>query len=434
MYGHDEIAGTPSLSAVFGASVSQPLTGDAAARAAVLRCFSDPLPAQCACLGSLSVREWKRLLQWLDMSGLALYFLDRVNELEKTQWLPPAILARLQQNAADNTERIRELIADAREIEGEFQRSAVSYAVLKGFSLWPNSVSRLELRAQCDLDYLVAEKDAEEARRVLEAKGYHRYAVSGRTWEFKAGDLPSGKITDLYKARAFRCVELHIEPSESGASSLLARREIREFFGMQMPVLSAVDLFLWQGMHVFKHFCQDMARASHLLEFRRHVLARRDDAEFWRRLQSIAADSPRTYLGLGVVTRLIEVTFGSFAPQDLRCWSADRLPKPVRLYVDTHGYRIQLAGFPGNKLYLLLQRELEIAGVSPSRPLREQLIPLRLPPRSEHVPGPESLPRRVRRARARLGFLAFRFRFHVVAGIHYAWKALLWRKQRNAGA
>jgi Uncharacterised nucleotidyltransferase len=434
MYGQDELAETPSLSAVRNAAASKALIGEEAARAAVLRCFCDPLPAQCACLRELSDREWNRLLRWLDFSGLALYFFDRMNELALSRWLPAAVLARLKQSVADNTERTRGLIAEANSIEVEFQRNSLSYAVLKGFSLWPHSVPKLEMRSQSDLDYLVAEKDADAARCVLETKGYHRHAISGRTWEFKTSDPPSRPLTDLYKARAHRSVELHLEEYGDGVHSLLERREMREFHGTKMPVLPAADLFLWQGMHVFKHLSNDIARASHLLEFRRHVMARRNDAEFWRQLQSMAGDSPRTYLGLGVVTRLIEVAFGAFAPEELRCWSADRLPNGVRLWVDTFGYRSVLAGFPGNKLCLLLQRELALAGIPAKRTLREQLLPLSLPPAITVAAENESLRATMRRAHGQVRFFSLRLRFHLVEGCRYLWAAVRWRKLRQERA
>jgi Uncharacterised nucleotidyltransferase len=431
MYGNDEVAETPSLSAVRNRAAARPLTGDMATRTAVLKCFCDPLPAQCASLQYLSGREWKRLMYWLDFSGLALYFLDRMNELEMSSRLPATVLARLKENLEKNVARTQVMIAETHAIEIEFQRSKLSYAVLKGFSLWPQSVAKLEYRRQSDLDYLVAEKDAEEARRVLEARGYQRHIVSGQTWEFKIIDPPTGSPTDLYKAHAHRCVELHLETCGEGTQSLLERRETREFHGIQMPVLSGPDLFLWQGLHVFKHLSCDHARPSHLLEFRRHVMARRDDADFWRQLESIAGDSPRMYLGLGVVTRLIEQVMGRFAPEELRRWSVNRLPEAVRLWVDRYGHNRVLDDYPGDKFFLFLQQELAMAGVEAKRSLREQLLPLRLPPSLTVATQHESLPARMRRGNERLRFLFLRLRFHVVGGLRYMREARRWRRLKN---
>ncbi|MGA7339956.1 MAG: nucleotidyltransferase family protein [Terracidiphilus sp.] len=434
MCGHDELAGTAAISTVSSAAASTRLGGDLAARAAVLKCFCNPRPAQCACLQVLSGQEWEGLSHWLDISGLALYLFDRLNQLEMSHWLPAEVFARLKRNLDDNMERTRGLIAESNAIQSEFQRCGVSYAVLKGFSLWPSSVAKLELRRQSDQDYLVAERDADEARRALEARGYHLRAISGRTWEFKTGDRPARSLADLYKANAPRSVELHLEMNGDGGRSLLVRRETRAFHGIAMPVLPAADVLLWQGMHLFKHLCYDHARASHLLEFRRHVMSRSDDAGFWRKLESTAGDSPRMYLALGVVTRLIERMMGRFAPQELRCWSVDRLPEGVRLWVDRHGHGSVLGNFPGNKFYLFLQEELEKAGVEAKRSLREQLLPLRLPPLITVAAEHESLPARMRRASAQLRFLFLRLRFHVVEGLRYAREARRWRQQTSERA
>ena len=71
--------------------------------------------------------------------------------------VPQRVLARLQQDLADNTLRTMQMITEANAIHTRFQDAGISYATLKGFTLWPDSVPRLELRSQLDLDFLVAE-------------------------------------------------------------------------------------------------------------------------------------------------------------------------------------------------------------------------------------------------------------------------------------
>jgi hypothetical protein len=78
--------------------------------------------------------------------------------LDLLQVLPSPVLARLRQNLADNSERIDEMIDESVAIQHRFQEAGISYAVLKGFSLWPISVRKLELRSQLDLDFLVGRK------------------------------------------------------------------------------------------------------------------------------------------------------------------------------------------------------------------------------------------------------------------------------------
>src|SRR6202034_4279386 len=156
---------------------------------------------------------------------------------------------------------------------------------LTGLSLWPSSVPRRELRSQFDLDFLVAEDSAPAARRILEQRGYRLYIVSGRSCEFKLNEKAGVSMKDLQKGSPSHAVELHVESNVLGHSSTLERAELRELHGCSMPVLSPVDLFLGQGLHAYKHVCSEFSRVAHLLEFRRHVLVRRDDRGFWSQLQ-----------------------------------------------------------------------------------------------------------------------------------------------------
>ncbi len=391
--------------------------------------FCEPFPHQCSRLQNLSGREWRSLLHWLDISGLALYFLDRIVELKLTDWLPPSVLARLQENLADNTERTRGMIAESIAIQQEFQEARLSYANLKGLSLWPSSVPRPELRSQFDLDFLVAEESAPEARRILERRGYRLYVVSGRSWEFKLNEKPGVSLKDLYKALPSHAVELHIESNVPGRSSPLERVERRDLHGCTMPVLSPVDLFLGQGLHAYKHVCSEFSRVAHLLEFRRHVLVRRDDHAFWSELRSTAGGNPRACLGLGVVTLLITHVMGDFAPEALTDWTVECLPRSARLWVERYGRRAVFGSIPGSKLYLLLQRELEAAGVPAKRSLRQILLPVRLPPPVIRAFPNETLAVRLGRYRMQLHFILLRLRFHVVEGLRYAWESHRWRRQ-----
>jgi len=403
-------------------------------REAALLTFCDPQPEVCSRLWHLSGTEWQRLLHWLDTSGLALYFLARVTELDQSEMLPSDVLARLQRNLTDNTLRMKGMLAEFCAIHREFQRAVLRYATLKGFSLWPSSVPSPELRSQLDLDFLIAEESAREARSILERRGYRLRAVSGRSWEFKNDELPVRSLRDLYKDLPFRSVELHIEACVNKESSLLARAEMRRFRDIDMPVLSPLDLFLGQGMHAFKHICSECSRTAHLFEFRRHVIARHDDSAFWSELRARAEEFPRATIALGVVTLLITQVMGGFAPASLTDWTVDRLPVCARLWVQLYGTRVVFAGFPGNKLYLLLQKELAASGTPAKRSLRQALLPLRLPPLIAYATANETSPMRLRRYGAQVHFILFRLRFHIVEGFRYLRESLRWRRYMNGVA
>jgi hypothetical protein len=400
-------------------------------REAVLLTFCDSVSEKCSRLQNLSQKEWIGLLHWLDISGLALYFLDRMTELQLCEMLPTRVLARLEENLRDNNERTRGMIAESVAIQQELQEANLSYATLKGFSLSPHSVPRPELRHQFDLDFLVAQKSAADARKILELRGYRLYAISGKSWEFKINETPNMTINDLYKNLPSRAVELHIEVEIPGQLSLLERLDKQDFEGISMPVLSPVDLFLGQGLHAYKHVCSEFSRTSHLLEFRRHVLSRRDDDAFWKELQSRAEGNSKATLGLGIVTLLITSVMGDFAPEAFTSWTVGRLPKPARLWVKLYGHRIAFENAPGSKLHLLLQRELESEDVSPKRSLRQALLPSHLPPPVVRSSANETLLVRISRYRLQVYFILLRLRFHVVEGLRYFRELYRWRQHMS---
>lgn len=412
-------------------STRRPLSQTQLLREAVLLLFCDPLPDQWTPLIHLSHVQWKQLLHWLDVSGLALYFLDRLKELNLLETLPVPVLARLEENLADNSKRIKAMVAESVAIQRRFLDAGLSFAVLKGFSLWPTSVPKFELRSQLDLDFLIAEAHAAEATRIIEEFGYRLGAISGKSLEFKANEDRISSLKDMYKAGMIRSAELHLETAESIQPSLLARTERQCFHGVNMPVLSPVDLFLGQGLHLYKHICSEFSRAAHLIEFRRHVIARQDDKTFWKDLRSQATARHEICQRLGIVVLLIERVMGPFAPEDLTCWTTDRLSDAARSWVDRYGHRTVLANFPGNKLYLLLQQELAATGVPIKRSLRQALLPLRLPPSITKAVKDETLPAKLKRHKRQLLFIGFRLRFHTLEGLRYLRELILWHQHRN---
>ena len=399
-------------------------------RGAVLRLFCDPVPSECARLLTLGARDWKRLLHWLDTSGLALYFFDRMKQLRLAASLPAFAATRLETNQADNTLRIGGLIEEWAAIHESFQAAGLLHATMKGFSLWPHSVPRLELRSQLDLDFLISESCAPEARRILERRGYRLFAISGYTWEFKTAHCPPSSLRRLYAALPNRCVELHLQPSRS-ASSLLDRIEMRKICGISAPVLSDADQLVGQGLHLRKHMSSEFLRAAHLVEFRRHIASRFHDAGFWRNVRELAAKSPNAAGALGMAMELAAEAIGTCAPNALSEWTAGRVSREARLWISVYGRRAALAGFPGSKLYLLLHGQTANECLPAGRSVARALLPLRLPPRIVSRGDEEGIGERIGRLRAQMSFVFLRLRFHIVEGLRYAWELRRWQAARN---
>jgi hypothetical protein len=390
-------------------------------RAAVLATFCQGAGEVAKSLYRLDERAWLAELEWLDVSGLALYLLDRLCALGQEEVLPEKILARLRQNLADNRRRTAVLLAEADEINRGFEREAVLFANLKGITLSPESVHDPALRCQLDLDFMIFAEHAERARNVLEGFGYALDCKSGSTWEFKAGSAYLPSLQDLYKPKLQRSAELHL----AAAEGLLKRTELRAFYGVELRALSFVDLYLAQAQHLFKHLCSSHTRASWVLEARQHMLARYGDDAFWRKIDEHVAVEPHTAVALSVVTLLIVEVFGDVPPEYLTRLAASGVPPSVKLWIAEYGRRVLLVDRQGSKHYLLLLAALP--GLA-SKPSRKHLVPLRLPPMITHPSVDETLFARMRRYQIQLAFILYRLRFHCVEGARYLVESFRFRR------
>jgi protein involved in polysaccharide export with SLBB domain len=371
-------------------------------------------------------KRWKQHVKWLDVGGIALSLHAAIQQQGMEEMLPAEIRSRWQRNLDDNRRRMAELASEACCIHVVFQRGHICYATLKGFSLAPLSVPRMELRSQVDLDFLVAEDDIFRAKELLETRGYQLRAVSGRSWEFKANESAVLGWRDQYQPIAARAVELHVEARES-PHPLLPRIRWEPFQNVDMPVLHPADLYLGQGLHLFKHIHSEFFRVAHLLEFRRHTVAREDDHVFFEDVRSASADHPRAVQGLAVAIAVTESATDQFAPRSLRSWTIDQMPEGVCRWVHQYGAQATAATFPGSKRYLLLQGELEAAGVVPRRTVRQSLLPLAMPPAILAPRTQEPLRETYLRHRLQIWFLFFRARFHLVEGLRYLYESWRWK-------
>jgi len=400
---------------------------------AVLASFHEPAPSVEARLREFAARDWWRAKYWLDVSGLALYFLDRLETLKLQSSVPGPFLLQLRTNLEENRERTTSLFNEAFAVTQAMRQSNIECAVLKGVTLPSESVHDFSLRNQMDLDLLIWESDAKLVEDCLLKFGYSLHAISGDTWEFKAGPSVSS-LKNLYQVRPERAVEVHLLSSRAGKSKLdrLARSEWRFINGHSLPALSLPDLFIQQGQHLFKHMCSEYTRTSWVLEYWRHICSRLDDAKFWRAAERIAADEPGAGMAIGAATLLTSLIFGSCAPHELASWSMNQVPPGVCLWIHLYGRRILLSDRPGSKLYLLLRKEINPASISEKSARRRLLLPFHLPQGITRAAQNEGLPGRIRRYSLQAGFALRRFRFHVAEGLGLAIESLRWQR-RNGG-
>jgi hypothetical protein len=405
---------------------------------AVLASFYEPASEVQARLAEFTSDDWERILFWLDISGLALYLLDRLTRLELETCLPEPIRIRLEESLRNNCERTADLFREASAISRKMELQHISFALLKGITLTPESVPDCTLRSQTDLDFLVAASDASAAKSVILEFGYALRALSGKTIEFKAGSLSKPDIRNMYRVHSQRALELHLlarsENSKGSNRDRLARAQARCFHGVMIPALAPADALVQQGLHLFKHLCGEHTRASWVLEFWRYVQSRRNDVEFWNEVRSVAETEPQASIALGASTLLATLAFrGEFAPESLTRWTTDRLPLPVRLWIETYGRRVLMAGSPGNKLYLILRQELP-QGREMRANMRRLVFPLHLPPSITHGEPGEGLVARLGRYLIEICHVFARMFFHLVEGLKYAIESSRWQRRLTEAA
>jgi len=405
-------------------------------KAVVLDSFHRPSLEIQARLREFTLDDWKHILFWLDISGLALYLLDQLTQMHLTSSLPPSILSRLEADLTDNRERAASLFREASAISHELAARRVSFALLKGMTLSPDSVSDPALRWQIDLDFLVAACDGPCATEILCTSGYALYATSKNTLEFKAGQPDKPDVRAIYRIRSQRSLEVHLlntdQSCDSRRADPLMRANLRSFDGVMIPTLCSADILIQQAVHLFKHLCNEHTRASWVLEFWRHVTIRRSDEKLWHEVEVIAAGDSQAEVALGASVLLTTLAFGDFAPDSL-CYRMRRLPPAVRMWIETYGMRALLAGSPGNKMYLILRGQLQ-QGNEARGEARRLVFPIHLPPlitRSE--PG-ETFLAQLRRYRIEANHLRARMRFHILEGIRYAIESARWQRRIARGA
>lgn len=384
-------------------------------------------------LSALSARDWQRSWHWLDASGMALYFLDKVTSLHMESALPATTLARLRRNLADNRERSASMFAEFTSLNQSFQRSGLPYANLKGFTLSPESCPRPELRCQLDFDFLVDGNQLHLWQELLRQRGYELSAATPDVWEFKAGSSELTSISDHYKARPQRSVELHFASSQAPPhlpfrDPRLERRVDHSWGGVTFPALSPADRFIAQALHIFKHVCSACTRLSWLLEYQHHYAIRYHDPSFWDEVREHAWTQRHAAIAIGLATLLSSRIFGGEVPPQLDEWT-DRLPASVLLWADQYGRESLLADFPGTKLYLLLQEQLRAGEGSWKQTKRRSLLPVHRAPRIVSVSTHDGAWKRIRSEVYQLRFVLFRLRFHVVEGTRYLIEASRWKRR-----
>jgi Uncharacterised nucleotidyltransferase len=383
-------------------------------------------------LSSFNYQAWVEIYNWLDASGLALYFLDRICNLGLEGSIPDRVLRRLEENLADNRIKNARMFEEFVRINLEFQEENISYVNLKGFTLTPDVCSDTALRSQFDLDFLVAPGDLIRCEEILKRNCYALAGSSKIVKEYKTegGSLPSAR--DLYKEKPQRSIEIHSTYSTKSDEIYLDDTRItqcvsRDWAGSKLPDLSDCHKFFELTHHLFKHLNSEWTRASSILEYRNYIVFHRHDRALWHEVQRHISSNPKSKLAVGVAALMSDRIFDISPLPPPLAQAVIELPEPVRLWIEWYGNIVLFAHFPGTKLYLLLQRALSNNDLELRESLNK-LLPLHWPQKVTLGQKNEKFIFRMKRMLYEIAHLFFRLRFHVKQGLLYMIEARRWEK------
>jgi hypothetical protein len=383
-------------------------------------------------LSGFRYRSWVGIYDWLDASGVALYFLARIRALEIEAAIPVRVLQRLEENAADNQKKTVSIFHEFMKLNCAFKDAGLSYANLKGFTLTPDSCADIALRCQLDLDFLMSSKDAPRCESILTERGYSLAGAGKDVKEYKAGSerLPSAR--DLYKAKPQRSVEVHFVDCDGPESSLwtneLSRMQSRMWNGSELPIFSDFDKFLGHARHLFKHLTSEFTRVSWVLEYANFVSFHQENHTLWLEVQKHLRRDPKTKVAVGAATLIARQTFGLASVPETLQWSMRELPAPVRLWVERYGNDVLMAKYPGTKLYLLLLRAISQDETKTPKKDGDAIFPIHRPQKITVSNGKRSLMLQLNQYCDQVSYFCFRLKFHLREGFFYRVEEARWKR------
>jgi hypothetical protein len=329
----------------------------------------------------------KKLLLWLDQSGLALHFLDRLQREQALDLVSTDLRQALEQRAHQNRIRMHAMLSEFSNLNKSFTNHGVRYSAMKGFSLVPEYCPDPCLRHQTDFDFLIAPESSKDASRALVSCGYE-LQETGDSGEMTFGTpllyIPS-RHDNIYDVPRHRQVDLHTAlwheahcVSIGAPIDCLNRLRRKSLLGVSFPVLAEDDMFLLHVFHVFQHLLATWIRLSWLFELDHFLGTHEQDAALWHSVLDRASGDVKLRRALGLVLRLTNQIFPRRLPPVLEEWFLAPLPRSPETWVRQFGVKWAISELPGNKLTLFVHRDFVNDPNLWGKYLRSRIFPLHL--------------------------------------------------------
>jgi hypothetical protein len=382
----------------------------------------------------VSTRQWARHLGVLDRTGLTLPFYARLLAANECARLPKQIVEAFEQRRRDNTLRMNGMLQTFGHAVDALQNAHVHFLCVKGFSLCPDFLEESWQRHQVDFDFLVAPAEVLRAQAALEQIGYK---LTGMEEGERRLRLPVTQVLShhayLYQPQQGAAIELHTGIQPGGPTdfrlarpeTLLAQSEIHTAGSISFPRLSRANAFLYQVLHVFRHFLGSWARLLWIYEIANYVERHRGDDVLWQDVCALLSSNSDLNEAAALVLLIAQELFACHLPPALERACALDHASPIALWVKHYARPWLFTDMPGNKLNLLLQRHF----FSDHRAWRRYLA-RRLAPRGQSPVLCEGVDPKVAKSfsyrAGNLRFRATRIWHHLRTGTEFTFASASW--------
>ena len=381
---------------------------------------------------ALRSTDLRKVLLYLDQTGLAVYLLNHLAEHSLYSVLAPQLQHALEERLEKNQARSEDMFQEFTEVVAALDSAHVTYAVMKGFSLVPDYSPAICIRHQTDLDIQIDAASTQAAHRALQKLGYGLESrdPSGETKFERQLGRPFRAMDDIYAVQSTSRIELHQHFWECRFQVVLdfdqnplARRTFKTVRKVKFPVLAEEDRFIGQLLHAFRHFLKGWIRSSWLFEIASFIRAHSANQALWEAVSN-RRDCEKTVHACGLILLLCRQLLGTSIPERLHEAFIAPLPRHLRLWVELFGSTWAAADMEGSKLNLMIHEHF----VPDPRSWRKQHASLLIPRRTPAV----CLESRVHGEtvanwrRRQAGVFFQRTSFHFSRNVEYALHSLRW--------
>jgi hypothetical protein len=386
---------------------------------------------------SFDEQAWDKTLNWLDLSGLALYLRQRLEKANCLSMVPPRVRQRLDRCEAENIRRAAAMAEELKVLNEMFTGAGIEHVVLKGIAMVPDYCPHPAMRTQYDHDLMIRADAAERTEAVLRAAGYKRKNSPSEHPIVYCRPEPNVRFAanfmGLYSPRLGRSIELHVSLWESSedrieidlTKDLFARAVRRRWQDFEYLSLNDEDALVFQVLHAFRHVLRNWCRLSVFLEIAYFLNQRSSDSLFWKRFTTRIGNLRWVPEATVVVFGLAELLFGASIPEKIKVQFSSVSFAALALWVERYGRSSALANFRNDKYSLFLHREFVEDPAAWAGIRRQRLFPTNRPHRPPVVVFQRGFSRW-----GKLRIEAFhalrRLKFHAISAFGYAWEYPKW--------